>query len=169
MISPVIGGLIAYLAPQIASAMGTASFSIWDGEVPRYDTAGNAIGPQNVSGSWPAIALEMDEPGLSRTHTIGNNAVKDEGYVSVNVWATTREQTEEVMGYVEAALEAQINVTADVDLNGPSTDPNFVIELSLETWWSGQDKYSRTANSQFLYRDTMRFAIRVHSNAPLSR
>lgn len=169
MISPIVGGLIAYLAPQLASSMGTASFSVWDGEVPRYDTSGNAVGPQNALGSWPAISLEMEEPGLHRTHVIGASAVKDEGYILVQVWSTTREQTEEVMGYVETALESQVTVTIETDLGGPPNNPNYVIECSLETWWSGQDKYYRTANSQLLYRGDMRFATRVHSNAPTTQ
>lgn len=165
MIPPIIDGLISYLEPRIAVDQGKAQFSIWDGETPRWDAQGNAVGPTNVTGSWPAVTLMMQEPGFKRTYTM-SDAIMDQGIIIVQVWSTTRVQTNDVVNFIIEQFEQQVSVYTDVDLDGPNQNPNYIIEMLVDTWWVGVDPNYRTANSQYLYRGDVYFDTKVHGNAP---
>lgn len=168
MIPPIIAGLINYLVPILSDdyALPGPTFSVWDGESPRFDAQGNAVAPTNTTGGWPAVSLEYQPPGFNRSHTVGTNSVKDEGVVLVQVWDTTREGAEQCMGHVEDAFERQVAVYQDVDIGGPSDNPNYVFELTLGTYGCWMDKDHRTSTSQYLYRGDMYFDCKIHSNAP---
>lgn len=157
--------MITYLSPLLATDLGLGAFSVWDGETPRYDVNGAPVGPSNTTGAWPALSLAMQEPGFTRTHTVGTNSIKDEGTIVTRAWATTREQCEQLMGFVEVAFEKQVSVFQNVGLGGPPINPNFVFELTLEVWGCFEDENYRTATSQLLYRGDMYWTCRVHSSA----
>lgn len=166
MIPPVVAGLINYLEPLLAAEFATAQASIWDGEVPRWDVLGNAVGPSNLAGSWPAVGLEIQEPGFDVKYAIGANTTKHQGMILVQIWSTSRATTEDLMTFIEEQLNKQVSMFLEVDLNGPTDNPNYVIESLLKKWWSGQDKNYRTSTSALLYRGDMYFEVKVHSNSP---
>lgn len=164
MIPPIVGGLISYLTPILANSEGLPQASIWDGETPRWDAQGNAVGPTNVTGSWPMVSLQMQEPGFKRKYAVGTNPTCDEGIIVIQMWAVTREEVEDLMTVLSEAMEAQIIVYIDVAIGGPSNNPNYVIQSLLETYWSGQDKDYRTSTSQLLYRGDLYFRLTVHGS-----
>lgn len=164
MLPPIIAGLINYLEPRLAADQAKPQFSIWDGEVPRWDAQGNAVGPTNVTGSWPAVSLRIQEPGFQRNYTMAD-AILDEGIIIVQAWSTTREVTEEVLDFIIEQFEQQVSVYTDVDLGGPHNNPNYIIEMTVDTWWSGIDPEYRTSNSQYLYRGDVSFSTKIHGNA----
>lgn len=166
MIPPVIAGLINYIEPLLAADASVANVSVWDGEVPRWDANGNAVGPSNVTGSWPAIGLRMQEPGFERAYTVGANTITDTGIILVQSWSTTRNATEVLMEFISEEFEKQVSVYTDVEIGGPPANPNYIIQMLLKTWWSGQDAEYRTSTSQLLYRGDLYFRVDVHSNAP---
>ena len=104
MIPPIVGGLIGYLQPILATNNDTPAFSVWDGETPHYDANSNAVGPSNAAGSWPAVGLYFQEPGFVRTHTF-TDAAHDDGKIVTRIWGTGREQVETVMGWIEEAFD----------------------------------------------------------------
>jgi hypothetical protein len=166
MPAPIIRGLINYLSPLLATELGVGTFSVWDGEVPRFDAAGNAVGPQSTTGSWPAVDVRLMEPGMGRSHTMANS-VKDVGRVLVRQWATTREACEDLQDLIEDAFEKQVSVYTEIDdVGGPASNPNYVFELTLKTYGCWPDSDHRTATSQLLYRGEMVFECKVHSSAP---
>lgn len=166
MIPPIIAGLINYLSPILAEENSTPEFSVWDGDAPRFDADGKAVGPGNVTGSWPVVVLEMQQPGMGREHTIGANSVKDIGQISTTVYGLTREQTETVMNWIEGAFERQVNVYLNVDVGGASSAaPNFVYEMTLLTYGCFGPLQDRTSTSQYLYRGDMSWTCKVHASA----
>ncbi len=164
MPAPITAGLVNYLVPLLANAMGTSSYSVYDEETPRWDANGNAIAPSSTTGSWPMVGLSMEEPGFRRTHTIGHNSLHDDGVILVQIWATTKPEVQDMMDLIEGFFEAQVSVYTDVDMGGPPNDPNYVISMLLDTWWIGLDKNNRTSVSQLLYRGDMRWETKVHGN-----
>ncbi len=165
MPAPVVGGFIVYLSPLIAVDQGTDTFNVWDGEVPRYDLAGNPVGPTNTQGSWPAVGLSMEEPGFTCGNTFTNN-VDEQGSILIQVYATTREESEDLMMFIWQVMSLQISLFTQVDIGGEPGNVNYVAECLLDTWWSGQDANNRTATSQLLYRCDLRFRVRIRTSTP---
>lgn len=168
MIPPTIAGLINYLSPILAANAETDAFSVWDGEVPRFDESGHPVGPSNQVGSWPVVMLAMQEPGFTREHVLGADAAKDDGTIMVKVWATTRADAEKVMNWIEEAFEKQVAVYTNVNIGGPPGNPNYIIQMTLVTYGCWQDAELRTATSEFLYRGDTYWTCSVHTNAPTS-
>ncbi len=157
----VVGPLISYLADYL-SVQESLSVSVWDGELARYDAAGKPVTPSNTTGSWPAIKLFMEPPGFRRTHTIGANSYDDTGIIRIEVWSTTREQTEALMTVIEELFERQITDYTDIDLGGDPSNPNYIIKMTLETWVSVQEEGVRTSTSNYLYRGDLYWETQFH-------
>lgn len=154
MAAPIVGGLITYLATQLSAEQGLG-VEVWDGEVPRYDSAGKPITASNVTGSWPVIKLAMGGAGFGRRDTVGlTGSYTDVGPIEIRFYATTREVCEALMTSVEELMELQLTIADpnNVALGGPASNPNYVVESHLDRWWCGTDDENRTSTSQLLYR-----------------
>ncbi len=159
MPAPIIDSLITYLA-------GKANASIWDGEVPRYDTSGNPINPDSDTSpsDWPVIKLYMTGVGFTRNYTF-ETAYTDTAPESIviKIWGTSREQEEGVLDTVEAIFDTL--ATNDTWSEIPLPAPYYVIQMLLARWTSTQEEGVRTDQSQLLYRGELHYYIQIHGNA----
>lgn len=162
MPAQIINGLITFLGQQALGA------SVWDGEVPRYNTDGTPINPGQAAPGWPAVKLYMKEGGFHRDTTT-EDPNYDLGEVLVQVWATSRQQLEgtpanPLLGLFNRieALFAQASLWPQIPLGGPLANPHYVVEMYLTDWYSGQEEGARTANSEFLYRGDLHYQVGIH-------
>lgn len=161
MAAPIIDGLITFLAGQIDA-------NVWDGEVPRYDPNGNPIFPNATVGVgepsvWPVVRVFMPEPGFNRTWTT-ENAYDDVGVIKIQLWATTRAAEEALLAQVEALFALAEN-WEEIELGYDSTqplNPYYVVQMLLQSWYSGQEEGVRTATSQLLYRGELTYEVMIH-------
>jgi hypothetical protein len=164
MPSPVIGGLISFLTQQL-------NVICWDGEVPRFDTGGQPINPDQLTTnppSWPVIKLYMQEGGFERTWTT-EDPYCDSGEILIRIWGTTRVQVENLMNQIEA-LFAQATNWQQINLgNQQSVNPPYVIQMLLRRWYSGQEEEQRLAQtingviiSALCYRGDMYYFTELH-------
>jgi len=156
MPAPVITGFVNFLTSQIPN------ITVWDGEIPRYDTSGNPLNPEAVTipPIWPAIKLIMVEPGFQRTWTT-EDPYDDRGEILIQVYATSRASLDPVMNQIEALL-AQASNWSLINLGGPLVNPFYVIQALLIRWWSGQEEGVRTGKSQLLYRGELHYDVMIH-------
>lgn len=153
----IIGGLINFLAS--APELGA---NVWDGEIPRYDTTGAPINPSSGPQQWPVVKLYMEEGGFQRVWTT-EDPYDDEGTIIVKVYATSRAQAEQVAGNVEAIFAQATNwLPSNIPLGGPLENPNYIIQLLLDRWYSGQEEGKRTGKSELIYRVDMYYTCYLH-------
>lgn len=156
MPAPIINGLITLISQELSTVC-------WDGEVPRYDTAGNAINPQAGAISpkvWPVVKVYMKEPGFTREWTT-EDPYTDTGTILIQIWGTTRLQIETLMDSLETLL-AQASKWNSVVLGGHPANPYSIISLLLTSWYSGQEEGVRTASGELLYRGDMNYQTMTH-------
>lgn len=155
MPAPIINGLITFLNAQL-------NVTVWDGEVPRYDTAGNAINPSVVTtpADWPVVKLFMQEGGFDRTWTT-EDPYSDEGEILIQVWGVSRASVETLMNRIEALL-AQASSWSQIQLGGPTINPFYVIQMLLLKWYSGQEEGLRSSLSELLYRGDLHYSVMIH-------
>ncbi len=155
MPAPVISGLITFISSQL-------NVTVFDGEVPRYDTAGTALTPETVTvpSDWPIVKVYMEEGGFTRTWTT-EDAYDDRGEIFIQVWGTSRLSAETTMNGLEALLAQATNWTL-ILLGGPVANPYYVIHMLLARWYSGQEEGVRTGLSQLLYRCDMHYDAMIH-------
>lgn len=156
---------------------------VWDGEIPRYDTAGNPISPEATQvgvPNWPVIKVYMKEPGFERELTF-EDPYSERGEVLIEMYATNRNQLETppsgansnqtdtpsgLLDRIERLLAQASNWGQNGPLSqllgGPPTNPFYVIDCALGTWWCGQEEGIRTARSERLYRADMHYVVAVH-------
>jgi hypothetical protein len=156
--APVVKALGDFLAAQL-------NVSVWDGEIPRYDTSGNPINPDStvLPADWPVVKVNYKEPGFTREWTF-EDPYTDTGTVMIQLWGTSRTQVETLMDGVEALLAQASNWVAGgpIALGGPDSNPNYIIHLLLERWWCGQEEGVRTDKSELLYRADMSYEMMIH-------
>ena len=140
----------------------------YDGEIPRYTTAGVAINPGQSPPAWPVVKVYTPEPGFSREDTT-EDPYTDTGEVAIIVYGTTRQQLEGTINNPETglinqleALFAQASLWGSILQGGDSTNPYYVIRLILERWWTGQEEGVRTADSALLYRGELHYTTWIH-------
>lgn len=155
MPAPIIKGLITYITSQLP-------ITVWDGEIPRTDTTNVVITPETVSvpADWPVIKVFMEEGGFTRTWTT-EDPYDDRGEILIQIWGITRVSAETAMNTIEALL-AQASNWAAIPLGGDMMNPNYVIQLLLMRWYSGQEEGVRTGLSQLLYRCDMHYDCMIH-------
>ena len=164
---PIVGGLIEYMVPLLAEAKDLTSYSVWDGTTPRFDTNGNAVAPSSTTGSWPVVNLDMDESGFAIGNTFNDNR-DEEGWITVDIWGTTREQVENMIAVVDNIFAPQPTLQDPQNVvlgQGQANDPNYVIKMLLKSWTCFNDPNLRTATSQWLYHGIMRYSTSVHTSA----
>lgn len=159
MPAPIINGLITYITQQL-------NVTCWDGEIPRQDVQGNTVNPDsNTSPSdWPLVKVYMKEGGFTRTWTT-EDPYDDIGQILIQVWGTSRVQSETLMDSIETLL-AQASNWAQVPLGGPNDNPYYIISMLLTTWYSGQEEGVRTSKSELLYRCDMNYDVMIHGAVP---
>jgi hypothetical protein len=155
MPAPIINGLITLMTAQL-------DITVYDGEVPRYTTSGEPINPDSVTdpSSWPVVRLEMKEPGFSREWTT-EDPYTDTGTITIQVWGISRLQVETLLDTIEA-FWAQAGNWKQVDLGGPDTNPYYIIQMLLSSWYSGQEEGVRTSKSELLYRGDLMYEVMIH-------
>src|SRR4051812_4786703 len=91
---------------------------VWDGEVPRYTTAGVPINPEATGSpaAWPVVRVYMDEQGFKRKWTT-EDPYDDEGMIHVQIYGISRAQVEAMMNRIEALL-AKDTVWPEIELGG---------------------------------------------------
>jgi len=157
--APIIGGLITFIATQL-------QVTVWDGEIPRYDTSGNAINPNTVTSpaDWPVVKVWMREPGFTREWTT-EDPYWDKGEIHIQCWGITRDQLENpvtgILTKIEALL-AQCSNWPLIALGGPNDNPYYVALLELRQWYCGQEEGTRTADSMLLYRGDLIYDCGIH-------
>lgn len=152
----IIGGFSSFLKAQL-------NCNIWDGEVPRYNSAGQAINPTATGRQvqdWPVVTLEMPENGFDRTDTT-EDPYDDDGQLDIEVYGTSRAQTEPMLDRIEALL-AQASLWPQILTGGPSSNPFYVISCTVRSWFSVQEKGSRTSTGELLYKAGLHYDVRVH-------
>lgn len=161
MPAPIIEGFINYIAAQL-------NVSVWDGEVPRYDTSGNKISPTSTTTptDWPVVKLFMQPGGFSREWTT-EDPYTDRGELLIQIWATSRVQLEDpttgMLNRMEQLLASATNWT-QINLGGPNTNPYYVIACLLTNWYSGQEEGVRTQQGELLYRADMHYDVMIHGS-----
>lgn len=158
MPAPIVGALCLFIGEEL-------SVSVWDGEIPRTDNSGNPINPDStvVPSNWPVVKLWMVEPGFDRDWNVGTDPYSDAGQVLVQMWATSKVQTQALMDSIESLLASEANWRAASDnLGGPAENPSYFIKIMLKRFWLGDEKGQRTSKSELLYRGDMLYDIFVH-------
>lgn len=156
MPAPIITGLINLMVSKL-------SITVFDGEIPRDNTDSSAINPSATSGvipNWPVVRVTMPDDGFEREWTT-EDPYTDTGIILIQVWGTSRTQTEVLLNSIEA-LFAQASKWAEVSLGGPVTNPYYIIQMLLQKWYSGQEEGVRTSASQLLYRCDLYYYVQIH-------
>lgn len=154
MPAPVVDGLLTFLAARLDA-------SVWDGEVPRYDAAAEPIKPASAVTpiNWPVVKAVMSG-GFSREWTL-EDPYTDSGQVTIQIYGTTRVQTEAMMDDVEALLAKSSNWPSIV-LGGDPSNPYYVISCMLVSWLSVQEEGWRTQLGELLYRCDLHYSMVIH-------
>jgi len=163
MPAPIVGALEQFIGSQLG-------ITVWDGEVPRYDPAGNAVNPESITvpSDWPVFAISMTEGGFSRNNTT-ESAYDDQGPILMRAWATTREEANDVSDRLESLFADLTNwlkiltPAAAPSPGGPSR-PYYVISILLTGWTVVQEKNFRLQNGQLLYRADQTYSVNIHGN-----
>ncbi len=152
MPAQIINAVISYI-----QANTTPKLTVWDGEIPRYDTGGNPIFPGALTTPtvWPVFQVKMPESGFKRTWTT-EDAYDDLGELTVTIYAITRADVEKQMNVIEALL-ATGHGWADLSVNflagaNPGVNPYYIIQMLLDDWYCIMEEGVRTAMSDYLYR-----------------
>ena len=155
MTAPIVKGVIDFVSSQ-------ANITVWDGEIPRYDTAGNAINPEATSSPtiWPVFDVSMSDAGFRRTWTMAD-PYDDQGEILLQIWGTTRAQVESAKNTVEALLVNAEN-WQQIQLGGPAINPFYVIQMLLSSWCIVQEQGLRSGLSKLLYRCDMHLDTMIH-------
>lgn len=154
MPAPIVGGLTTFINQQL-------NVEVWDGEIPRTDELGRPIAPTSTAtgpSNWPVFRVTIAEPGFARTWTT-EDPYDDLGHVLIQVWSTTRQDVETQLTSIEALL-AQAANWAQIPLG--SSGIYYVIQMLLESWWSGQEEEVRLGQSQLLYRGDLVYLTQIH-------
>lgn len=131
------------------------NINVWSGEVPRYDSLGNPINPQQTAISpsvWPVVTCDMIEPGM-RTNWTFEDAYNDVGAVKIQVYGTTKAQVQSAYDEIWE-LWADSSNWEDVALNpsGQAANPYYVIQMLQTGYWLGQEKDVRLYGSLLCFR-----------------
>jgi hypothetical protein len=159
--APIIGALYNFLQSELG-------VSVWDGEIPRYDVAGNPINPDATGGpsGWPVVRCVMPERAFKRKGTLGVGVYKDEGEIVVQVWGVARTETEPLQDQIEALFELETNWAAVVfNPAGLNYNPFRLWKMLLVNWDSLMLEGERTENSQLLYRAQLFYDCGIHGAA----
>jgi len=160
MLPPIVMGLTNFLMVP-----GNLDAEVWDGEVPRFDTAGNPINPDSaIAGPsiFPVVTLNMTEGGMRRTWTT-LDAYDDRGEILIQVYGTSRLSVEGTMGTIEELLAQASNwLKSQINMGGPTTNPFYIIQILLDTWTCIRETEVRLAGSQLCYRGDMHYDCHVH-------
>lgn len=158
MPAPITGALAQFIGEEL-------DCSTWDGEIPRTDNSGNPINPDStvVPNNWPVVKVYEQEPGFDRTWNVGCAPYSDLGKVLIQMWATSKVQTQALMDNIESLLASQTNwALASAYLGGPDENPYYFIRIMLADHWIGDEKGQRTSKSELLYRGDMLYTVEVH-------
>ncbi len=159
MAIPIIKGLITFLTTEL-------ELTVWDGEIPRYAVPGTAINQNAVTvpTTWPVVQAKIVEPGFNRSYTT-ENSYKDTGTIGVSIWAVQRSDVDIMLGRIESKL-GDYNAWTGISalLGGPSTDPNYVIQMLMTSWCVVQEEGTRIGFDDYLYRGDMRYDIDLHGH-----
>lgn len=161
MPAPIIGALYQFMQGQLG-------VSVWDGEIPRYDTAGQPVNPDAQGGpsGWPVVRCVMPERAFHRTPTLGTGVYRDDGEVTVQVWGVARTETEPLQAEIEALFEQEENWNRLTFVpGGLSNNPFQLYKMVLKDWDSIMLEGERTQNSQLLYRAQLFYDCGIHGAA----
>ena len=159
MPAPIIGAMIQFISSN-------TGMTCWDGEIPRYSTAQQAINPDLAPAfEFPVFKVFMKEDGFLRNWTFFD-PYDDEGEILIQIWGVTRTQTETQGTNIETLLAAATN-WEEINLGSGPGQP-YVISCLLNRWYSGQEEGERTAQSQLLYRYDMHYDLRLHGSVSTS-
>jgi hypothetical protein len=160
MPAQIVNGICSFLQGQL-------NVNVWDGEIPRTGLQGEPINPDAALLDWPVIRAVIDPAGFRRTYTF-EDPYDDRGTVTVQAFSTRRDQAESLGSQIEALLEQAANwakistILASPAFGGDPSNPYYVIQLLLETWWSGQEEDVRLGKSQLLYRFDLVYDVHIH-------
>lgn len=149
MPAPVTQMLMQFMEAQI-------DIVAWEGpEVPRYNTDGSAINPQATTAdpaTWPVVTCTIEPPGFRRKWTFPD-PYDDEGTVKISVYGTTKLSVQTTMDDIEA-LWASVTNWQNVTFTPPgdTSNPYYLIQMLLDTWWLGQEEGVRLSRSLLCFR-----------------
>lgn len=160
MIPPILGALGKFLIDN--------GVQVWPEEIPRTDTAGNAINPQAGSVTptiWPATQLVLRDKSL-RDNTF-EDSYSENPPVVVQVWGTSREEVDPMMSKIEGLLaQAQNWFEALSPIGIIFTQMGFpqfwLYDLEIHGWTSQQRENERLAGSLFCWLAEMDLTIGLH-------
>jgi hypothetical protein len=157
MSAPITKALVEYMTAEL-------DIVVWDGEVPRFTTAGAAINQSSSTSpsSWPVVRVVIQEPGFTRNYTF-TTAYLDDGDVLIQVWGTTRAQVQTQLDAIEGLLLASPDTWAEIDVYLGSDYK--IVQMELLPYWIGQEEELRINLSSLLYRADMRFNVQIHGNS----
>jgi hypothetical protein len=153
MPADIVGGMITYVTQQLG-------VTVWDGELPRYDTTGNPINQNAGLPDWPVIKIYMKEGGFTREWTT-EDPYTDAGEILLQVWSTTRASVQTLLNSLEGLL-AQASKWPFLVTGGPMDNPYYVISCLLQRWYVGQEEGVRTSGSELLYRGELHYEVLIH-------
>lgn len=146
MPAPIIDGLVTFIQDQL-------EISVWDGEVPRQDVAGDQI---VLPATKPIFKVAMTENGLTRDWTI-EDSYTDDGPMTVYLWATTRAMVEQWLTTLEGLLAQSTNWPEIL-----TESPYYVYGLIIDNWTCIQLEGLRAKGGQLIYEGRLSFSIGIH-------
>lgn len=156
MPAPVTAGLIAFMIDQL-------EINPWEGEVPRYDIAGNAINPEQTvtdPSDWPVVTCEH-EGDMSRLETF-SDAYNDRGSILISVYGVTKEEVQNQLNSIET-LWGKFESWQDVPMpGGVSGNPFYVLQMNVLRWTIQQQKDVRLAASQLCWVGMLHYDCNIH-------
>lgn len=157
MTAPITYALVTYIQTEL-------DIVVWDAEIPRQNTSGNAINKDAVvtPSVWPAVRAVIQEPGFNRAYQFGD-AYDDTGTVKVQVWGVSRASVQTAMDSIEELLATnQSWMGISALLGGPSVNPYYIIQMLLDSYWIGQEEELRIDDSSLLYRADLSYMVQIH-------
>lgn len=134
-----------------ASLTETLGYDVWDGEIPRRDTAGVEIRAGNAN--FPAVSCEMSEGGLDFEENF-EDTLDCTGIISVMVFADTLANCLATSDAVVAHFR-KFSTWSAIDLG-----VSWKLEhLLLINYTMLQMKYTRQREIQFLYWADIRYDL----------
>jgi|ERR1700722_9057353 len=154
MPAPLIMGFCNYL-----SAPGQLNLPVYDGELPRFDVAGDPI----VLGTTPAFAVEMTEQGMNRLATrTFLDPYSEEGPLQFYIFTNTRNATQNVLNQLEALLVNANNWPLIVLPGGPTANPYYVQDLAWGNWTNILMPNVRDQESNYIYLGHVVCQVVIH-------